>query len=301
MKASRHRSSCNLCSVDRKNHAVPTHVDAQGKRAFSLVELSIVLVILGLLVGGVLAGQSLIRAAELRAVTSEYARYTAAIMSFRDKYFALPGDMPNATQFWGPNRDTGAGCPSPITPDTGTCNGDGAGFIGPNTGQTTTVTDTSFENEGIRAWYHLAKAGLIEGSYNQQVDMTGVQYNVYPGINVPRGKISNSYWILDTRLLGTFSDSKYNLNPDSSWHNSLVFRSDTPIASGNNYPLTPAEAWNIDKKMDDGLPSQGKLIGFPRSAVTSTSGCGFGFNYPSPNYNLDIDNKQCALQFLYLE
>ena len=67
--------------------------------AFSLVELSIVLVILGLLVGGVLSGQSLIRAAELRSVTTEYSRYTTAISSFRDKYFALPGDMSNATSF----------------------------------------------------------------------------------------------------------------------------------------------------------------------------------------------------------
>ena len=68
---------------------------------FSLVELSIVLVILGLLVGGVLTGQSLIRAAELRSVSTEYSRYVASVHTFRDKYFALPGDMTNATQFWG--------------------------------------------------------------------------------------------------------------------------------------------------------------------------------------------------------
>lgn len=58
------------------------------KRGFSLVELSIVLVILGLLTGGILAGQSLIRAAELRAVSTEYSRYATAVQSFRDKYFA---------------------------------------------------------------------------------------------------------------------------------------------------------------------------------------------------------------------
>lgn len=60
-------------------------------KAFSLVELSIVLVILGLLTGGILAGQSLIRAAELRAVSTEYSRYITATQSFRDKYFAVPG------------------------------------------------------------------------------------------------------------------------------------------------------------------------------------------------------------------
>ena len=61
--------------------------------AFSLVELSIVLVILGLLVGGVLSGQALIQAAQLRAVSEEYTKYTTAALTFRDKYLATPGDM----------------------------------------------------------------------------------------------------------------------------------------------------------------------------------------------------------------
>lgn len=69
------------------------------RNAFSLVELSIVLVILGLLTGGILAGQSLIRAAELRAVSTEYNRHFTAIQSFRNRYMALPGDMNNATRF----------------------------------------------------------------------------------------------------------------------------------------------------------------------------------------------------------
>lgn len=58
---------------------------------FSLVELSIVLVILGLLTGGILGGQSLIKAAELRAVTTELDAFQTATNTFRQKYFALPG------------------------------------------------------------------------------------------------------------------------------------------------------------------------------------------------------------------
>ncbi|MBX9726410.1 MAG: prepilin-type N-terminal cleavage/methylation domain-containing protein, partial [Rickettsiales bacterium] len=99
--------------------------------AFSLVELSIVLVILGLLVGGVLSGQSLIRAAELRAVSTEYSRYVTSAQTFRDKYFALPGDMNNATRFWGnlggTNCTNSAGT-SAVT--TGTCDGNGDGQVG---------------------------------------------------------------------------------------------------------------------------------------------------------------------------
>ena len=82
------------------------------KNGFSLVELSIVLVILGLLTGGILGGQALIRAAELRAATTESQRYLAAINSFRDKYFALPGDMAIATRFWGVSTACSGGQPT---------------------------------------------------------------------------------------------------------------------------------------------------------------------------------------------
>lgn len=81
------------------------------KHGFSLVELSIVLVILGLLTGGILAGQSLIRAAELRSVSTEQSRWVTAANSFRDKYFALPGDFRDATKFWN-LQVSGSGCTS---------------------------------------------------------------------------------------------------------------------------------------------------------------------------------------------
>ncbi|MGB1539971.1 MAG: prepilin-type N-terminal cleavage/methylation domain-containing protein, partial [Rickettsiales bacterium] len=55
-------------------------------RGFSLVELSIVLVILGLLTGGILGGQSLIRAAEMRAIATEYDAWKTAVNVFKDKY-----------------------------------------------------------------------------------------------------------------------------------------------------------------------------------------------------------------------
>ena len=98
------------------------------RHGFSLVELSIVLVILGLLTGGILAGQSLVRASELRAVSSEYQRYATAMHAFRDKYFAIPGDMTNATKFWGDDATACAdGAVADGTP--GTCNGNGNGIL----------------------------------------------------------------------------------------------------------------------------------------------------------------------------
>ena len=89
--------------------------------AFSLVELSIVLVILGLLTGGILTGQSLIRAAEMRSIVTELQRYQTAARSFQDKYFALPGDMRNATDFWGAPGNNLANCPATAGTGTQTC------------------------------------------------------------------------------------------------------------------------------------------------------------------------------------
>jgi prepilin-type N-terminal cleavage/methylation domain-containing protein len=65
---------------------------------FTLIELSIVLVIIGLIVGGVLVGQDLIKAAEIRATISQYEKYNAAMNTFRTKYNGMPGDLSAISQ-----------------------------------------------------------------------------------------------------------------------------------------------------------------------------------------------------------
>ena len=154
-------------------------------RGFSLVELSIVLVILGLLTGGILAGQSLIRAAELRSVTADLARYQTASMTFRDKYLAYPGDMPNATRFWGVRAGTGSDvtCHQTIATTTGTCNGDGNGRSEGISGDVTL-------GERFLFWQHLAYAGLIEGSYTGASASAASEVRV-AGTNMPPAKMSN--------------------------------------------------------------------------------------------------------------
>src|SRR6185312_11880077 len=70
---------------------------ARYRSGFTLIELSIVLVIIGLIVGGVLVGQDLIRAAEIRATVGQYEKYNAAINTFRSKYNGIPGDLLEAS------------------------------------------------------------------------------------------------------------------------------------------------------------------------------------------------------------
>lgn len=153
------------------------------RHGFSLVELSIVLVILGLLTGGILGGQSLIRAAEMRSVSTEYQRYIAATQTFRDKYFSLPGDMASATQFWGAAHATPATCVTTQGTGTQTCNGDGNGRVLPSTGSA----------EHVRYWQHLANTGLIEGTYTG-VDATASVPSVIGGTNIPRSRLNNASW-----------------------------------------------------------------------------------------------------------
>ncbi|MEJ0009143.1 MAG: prepilin-type N-terminal cleavage/methylation domain-containing protein [Alphaproteobacteria bacterium] len=69
--------------------------------AFTLVELAIVLVIIGLLVGGVLVGADLIKSAQFYALNQGKEDIVAAAMTFRDKYGRLPGDWMHATDTFG--------------------------------------------------------------------------------------------------------------------------------------------------------------------------------------------------------
>ena len=228
----------------------------ERKRAFSLIELSIVLVILGLLVGGILAGQALIRASEMRSVCTEYSRYVTAISAFRDKYFQLPGDFNNATALWG----LSANCPgTPSTPSTDatTCNGNDDGKIG--------TTTTSYEF--FRSWQHLADAGLIEGggSYTGVPNIIGYGYSSALGSNVPASHLSGAGWTLiyvgpvDVTST-TFFEGNYS--------NVFYFGGVQPNDDTYKAILTPTEAWNIDTKLDDGAAGTGRI-----TTLEQNTGC----------------------------
>lgn len=209
--------------------------------AFSLVELSIVLVILGLLTGGILAGQSLIRAAELRTVTTEMDRYSTATNSFRDKYFVLPGDMPNAYAFWG----VAAGCTNAdVNTTSAGCNGNGDGAV------------TGIP-EGFRFWQHLALAGLIEGSYSG----TSTNTNAVLGTNIPRSKISSAGYQMWRDIYSAQGWTGAGSTDTSGGLRFGTWGAFGGIVGDPNRIGSPVmrcdESWNLDKKMDDGRPGTG--------------------------------------------
>ena len=67
---------------------------------FTLVEIAIVLVIIGLLLGGILKGQEMITQAKIKNAINDFNGVAVAVTSYQDRYRALPGDDPNATARW---------------------------------------------------------------------------------------------------------------------------------------------------------------------------------------------------------
>ena len=235
------------------------------------------LVILGLLVGGVLTGQSLIRASELRAVTSEYQRYQTAVNAFRDKYFATPGDMTNASSFW--------------TTLSAANNGNGDSIIpyGAPGGANTTGEEFQF-------WNMLALAGLIEGKYSGLAGPYNGADHV-PGSNCPRSMASNAGWA--TITFGNSAGDTINYAADYGNYFSfgLTLTGATPLLS----VIKPEEAWNIDTKMDDGRPSTGKILARENATWTgaSTSKCTTSTSQTdyTGTYNLSVTGINCAIYF----
>jgi len=257
-------------------------------RGFSLVELSIVLVILGLLTGGILAGQNLIRAAEIRAVTTEFQRYMSATQAFRDKYMAIPGDMPNATRFWGRTVNA-AHCvtnSSASVTSPGTCDGTGNGMLD-------TFNAASQSAEPFQFWNQLALAGLIEGAYSGMAGSGSGDHAT--SSNIPLSKLTNAGW--------TASWAASNFAGDSAAY-ALVygnhFRFGALQAGGQSdiAVLKPEEAWNIDTKLDDGKPASGFIIArYWNNTCAAADDGSPAFNDYIASYRVSDSTVRCAIFF----
>jgi prepilin-type N-terminal cleavage/methylation domain-containing protein len=120
---------------------------------FTLVEIAIVLVIVGLLIGGVLKGQEMITNAKLKRIESDNAGVAAAMFSYQDRYLQLPGDDNAALARFSVYE----------TADNANGNGNGTIGLGSDWDADTTATWVNGTQETLKFFAHLRAAGLVPG------------------------------------------------------------------------------------------------------------------------------------------
>lgn len=117
---------------------------------FTLVEIAIVLVIIGLLLGGVLKGQELINSAKVKNMASDFRNVQVMIYGYQDKFRKLPGDDDGAVTRFTPNLSAGHA-------------GNGNGVIQGKWDETDPLAGSS-GNESVLLWEHLRRANLATGA-----------------------------------------------------------------------------------------------------------------------------------------
>lgn len=285
-----------------------------AQRGFTLIELSMVLVVIGLIVGGLLVGQDLIRAAAVRATISQIEKYNTAVNTFRGKYGYLPGDIkdPEASQFGFQSRGQYAG------------EGDGNGVIQGIASNASGQNSGNWENCGEipMFWADLSAAHLIDSTFNTasetSVPGSDITLTTTPNINayLPQAKLGKGNYIY------VWSGGISGIDARNYFGLSTVTSIPTPADGGgvvSGFDLSVQEAYAIDKKFDDGLPLSGKVLAIFLYGSVNYAGSGGpaslaqwpwsgscydnnGVAGAAPNYSVEQsggNGLNCALSFQF--
>lgn len=238
------------------NAPPPASHNQVAQSGFTLVEIAIVMVVIGLLIGGVFGGMSLLRTMRVSATVQEIKTIEAATLTFRDIYRRPPGDLRN------PNTRLADCTNLPCSRS-----GDGDGVIGTRDalwfsglGGSPSPSAYNSNTENFVFFHHLVAADILELKLQPSMDMAF-------GVGQPKSKLHPSwgYRITDIRspTLNQPTSCPALRAPQqgtlflSAWPTGSMFGTSSSIerAPGMNCAI----ARSIDVKIDDGRPSIGKM------------------------------------------
>ena len=265
-----------------------THKKEQG---FTLVELAIVMIIIGLLIGGVLKGQQLIENAKVTSTISQIKGFQAALNSFRDTYGAMPGDMRNALSRL-------SGCSSDGSKAINNCAaGDGNGLILEGVSKFAWDAEVAADPETIQAFKHMALADLITGV---QTNASGAATKKADGWgwgeSHPAAALRGGYELFystDTKIDDAAPTSHMLRMSNAGISGDGGDESKVVIGAAGASPASPLQAANIDRKMDDGRPQSGTVLSAGAKAEEGAKGCNNG-----NEYNELVEQKNCVMLIL---
>lgn len=233
------------------------------RKGFTLVELSIVLVIVGLLIGGILVAKSMVETTKINSFVRQIQQYDIAVSNFKTRYNGLPGDT------------TIVGCNAP----TGLCNNglidsyNGAGW-----------TWSSAENTNF--WPQLSRTQMLIDGYNY-TNGSG-QVFMLPNVHMPEWVIDKNWGVFAYGIILN-GRNFYSVVKDSAYNG--------PI--GNN-GLPNILALSIDKKMDDGNGHTGIVFARTKGIIeninTVSSWCLVGATGEYDLKNVYAGGSNCVLR-----
>jgi len=235
------------------------------KKAFSLIELAIVLIILGLLVASVSIGNQILQQAQFKKIITNLQDFKVSIEVFDEQHNGLPGDLTNAQSFW-------PSCANQTSPVTNNCNGNGNGKFEKN-------------YEGMRIWEHLRLAGLLDNKYvGTDTSGNGNQFN--PGNNAPKLPTGNGCYFASSE---SSSATWYSLTSDQV----IILGGTATNSSCDEGSFTPKQAYYLDFKIDDGKAETGKILSTEGESIKTSNpnDCSNG------DYNLAIETETCRTLF----